>query len=98
ASEVAKVVSLSLRLFGNVFAGEVLLHVLSSLVAYAMPIPFMFLELIVGVVQALVFSMLTLVYLSLSTEKPHGSHEAHHEDELGEAHGLGKDKAAPAHA
>lgn len=88
-SEVAKVVSLSLRLFGNVFAGEVLLHVLAGLIAVALPIPFMFLELIVGVVQALVFSMLTLVYLSLSTEAPHGSHDEHHEDELGESHGLG---------
>lgn len=75
-SEAAKMVSLSLRLFGNIFAGEVLIHVLSSLVAFAMPVPFMFLEVIVGVVQALVFSMLTLVYLTIATEKPHGE-EAH---------------------
>lgn len=66
-SEVAKIVSLSLRLFGNVFAGEVLLTVMGALVAYAVPLPFMFLEILVGLIQALVFSMLVLVYLSVAT-------------------------------
>jgi F-type H+-transporting ATPase subunit a len=89
-SEVAKVISLSLRLFGNIFAGEVLLSVLSSLVSFLLPTPFMFMELIVGVVQALVFSMLTLVYLTLATEKPHGSEEKHEEDAVGESHGTGE--------
>ncbi len=70
-SEVAKVVSLSLRLFGNVFAGEVLLMVMASLAAYFLPLPFIALELIVGVVQAMVFSLLTLVYLTVATEKFH---------------------------
>jgi F-type H+-transporting ATPase subunit a len=86
-SEAAKMISLSLRLFGNIFAGEVLLHVLSSLIAFVLPTPFMFLELVVGVVQALVFSMLTLVYLTLATEKPHGT----------EDHGAGEARAAAAH-
>jgi F-type H+-transporting ATPase subunit a len=76
-SEVAKMLSLSLRLFGNVFAGEVLLSVLTSLVAYVVPLPFMALEIIVGVVQALVFSTLTLVYLTIASEEPHGSEEEH---------------------
>ncbi len=70
-SEGAKMVSLSLRLFGNIFAGEVLLTVISSLIAgygaFFIPLPFMALELIVGVVQATVFSMLTLVYLTIAT-------------------------------
>lgn len=84
--EVAKVVSLSLRLFGNVFAGEVLITVLYSLVAYAIPLPFMGLEIIVGAIQATVFAMLTLVYLTIMSEKPHGDEEDHgHEHELGEA-------------
>jgi len=87
--EIAKVVSLSLRLFGNIFAGEVLITVMYSLVAYLIPLPFMGLELIVGIIQATVFSMLTLVYLTILSEKPHGDEEAHHEDELGEAHGEG---------
>lgn len=78
-SEAAKLVSLSLRLFGNIFAGEVLITVLSSLVAFILPLPFMALELIVGVVQATVFSMLTLVYLSIATTT-HGKeqHELTH--------------------
>lgn len=81
-SEVAKMVSLSLRLYGNIFAGEVLLTVLASLIAgygaFGLPIPFMALELIVGLIQALVFSMLTLVYLNIATQPVHGHAEADH--------------------
>src|SRR3989344_5463259 len=77
-SEVAKLVSLSFRLFGNIFAGEVLLTVLAGLIAYFLPLPFMFLELLVGLIQALVFSMLTLVYLTIATT-PVVSHEEHAE-------------------
>lgn len=66
-SEVAKVVSLSLRLFGNIFAGEVLLTVLGSIIAYIVPLPFLGLELLVGFIQAVVFSMLVLVYISVAT-------------------------------
>ena len=90
-SEVAKVVSLSLRLFGNIFAGEVLMTVMFSLVAYVVPLPFSLLELIVGVIQATVFAMLTLVYLTILSEKPHGAEEEHgageamHEGEYGTA-------------
>ena len=69
-AEIAKVVSLSLRLYGNVFAGEVLLTVIGSLVAFIAPLPFIALELIVGIVQAMVFSMLTLVFMTVLTEKP----------------------------
>ena len=76
--ELAKVASLSLRLFGNVFAGEVLMTVMSSLFAYILPLPFMALELIVGIVQATVFALLTLVYLTVLTMPPHGEgHEEH---------------------
>jgi len=65
--EIAKVASLSFRLFGNIFAGEVLLMSIAALFAFLAPIPFMFLEIIVGLVQALVFSMLTLVFLTIAT-------------------------------
>ncbi len=65
--EVAKVASLSFRLFGNIFAGEVLLASMSALVAFAVPIPFMFLEVIVGLIQALIFAILVLIYVSIST-------------------------------
>jgi len=83
-SEIAKVVSLSLRLFGNVFAGEVLLTVLAGLVAYFVPLPFLIFEFLVGLIQAVVFSMLTLVYLTMATSEPHGAEphgaqqQAHH--------------------
>ncbi len=88
SAEIAKIASLSLRLFGNIFAGEVLITVMYSLIAWLVPLPFTALELIVGVVQATVFSMLALVYLTILSEKPHGHEETHREDELGEAHGL----------
>lgn len=71
--EVAKAASLSFRLFGNIFAGEVLLSSLAVIFAFALPIPFIFLEIIVGLVQALIFAMLTLVYFTVAAE----SHESH---------------------
>ena len=79
SAEIAKVLSLSLRLFGNIFAGEVLITVLYSLLAFIMPLPFIGLELIVGVVQAMVFSMLSLVYLTILTDQPHGAEAGHGE-------------------
>jgi len=65
--ELAKVVSLSFRLFGNVFAGEVLLAAMSTILAYGIPIPFLFLEILVGLIQALIFAMLILTYLTINT-------------------------------
>ena len=66
-SEFAKIVSLTFRLFGNVFAGEVLLTIIFSLAPYIIPLPFMFLELFVGMIQAFIFAMITLVSISLHT-------------------------------
>lgn len=74
-SEMAKVLSLSFRLFGNVFAGEILITVMSSLVAFLVPTPFMFLEVLVGLIQAGVFAILTIVYLTIATTKPHATAE-----------------------
>lgn len=65
--EAAKVVSLSFRLFGNIFAGEVLLASMAAILAFGIPIPFMFLEIIVGLIQALIFAILVLIYVSIST-------------------------------
>ena len=74
--EFAKVASLSFRLFGNVFAGEVLLASMAALVAYIVPIPFLFLEILVGVIQALIFSMLLVVYFTIgATDHDHEEHE-----------------------
>ncbi len=74
--EAAKVASLSFRLFGNVFAGEVLLGSMAALLAYILPVPFLFLEVFVGLIQALIFSMLTLVYFTIASED---HDEEHHE-------------------
>lgn len=65
-SEITKVISFSFRLFGNIFAGEVLLIVVSALVPYLAPLPFYGLELFVGLIQALVFTMLTMVFIRLA--------------------------------
>ena len=72
--EFAKIASLSFRLFGNVFAGEVLLASMGALFAYGLPIPFLFLEIIVGFIQALIFAMLTLVYFTIASQD-HDEHE-----------------------
>jgi len=71
--EFTRIISFSFRLFGNVFAGEVLLVVISSLIPYILPIPFYAMEVFVGFIQALVFAMLTIVFIKMSTL----SHTAH---------------------
>ncbi len=75
--EFAKVASLSFRLFGNVFAGEVLLAAMAAILAYVLPLPFLFLEIFVGVIQALIFSMLLLVYFTIA-QQDHEEHEEKH--------------------
>lgn len=91
-SEFAKIISFSFRLFGNVFAGEILLAVMAFLAPFLAPIPFLFLEIFVGVVQAMVFAMLSLVFFKIATET-HGAegHEAQHED----THHIEHPKAVP---
>jgi F-type H+-transporting ATPase subunit a len=86
--EFAKIASLSFRLFGNVFAGEVLLLSMGAIIAYALPIPFLLLEVLVGVIQAFIFSILTLVYYTIAS-MDHDEHEEEHSHEdvkLSEAH------------
>lgn len=73
-SEFSKIISFTFRLFGNIFAGEVLLLVVGTLVPFIVPLPFLLLEIFVGFVQALVFSMLTLVFLTGATTA-HGAAE-----------------------
>ena len=65
--EFAKVLSFSFRLFGNIFAGEVLLIITMTLVPLLAPFPFLVLEFFVGFIQALVFAMLTLIFLKVAT-------------------------------
>lgn len=75
--EVAKILSFSFRLFGNMFAGEVLLIVITFLIPYIAPVPFYGLELFVGFIQALVFTMLTLVFMTVATSHTHDDITSH---------------------
>lgn len=68
--EFTKIISLSFRLFGNIFAGAVVLGIISGFAALIAPIPFLLLEIIVGLVQALIFAMLTMVFMTILT-MPH---------------------------
>jgi len=72
AGEFSRLISFSFRLFGNIFAGEVLLLVISFLVPYVVPLPFYLLETMVGVIQAFIFAMLTLVFLKMATTMAEG--------------------------
>jgi len=80
-SELSRLVSLTFRLFGAVFAGGVLLIVFSFLIAVLLPVPIYFLELFVGGIQAYVFAILTIIYASQAV--------VHHGDEEHGEHGSG---------
>jgi F-type H+-transporting ATPase subunit a len=69
-------VSLSFRLFGNVFGGENLMHAMSGMQKWGLPMPFYFLELLIGFVQAFVFTLLVSVYIGLICN--HGDDHAEH--------------------
>jgi F-type H+-transporting ATPase subunit a len=83
-SELSRIISLSFRLFGNVFAGEVLLGVMYtianiikiSVVGLLVPVVFLYMEVLFGFIQALVFALLTLVYIVLASA--HDDHEEEH--------------------
>ena len=103
--ELLRVLSLSFRLFGNIFAGDVLLLVMSFISVGIGAIPFYFLEAFVGFIQAYVFAFLALLYFTLGTTA-HG-HDEPEEEQLAEAahasrerveHGLGRNPVAPAPA
>ncbi len=78
-SELSRVISLSFRLFGNVFAGEVLLAVIGFLIPFVAVLPFYGLELFVGAIQAFIFAILALVFMTLGSLEHTGGdgHEAH---------------------
>jgi F-type H+-transporting ATPase subunit a len=69
--EFARIISFSFRLFGNIFAGEILLFVVTSLTYGVFTLPFIGLEIFVGFVQALVFIFLTMVFIKVGTEAHH---------------------------
>jgi F-type H+-transporting ATPase subunit a len=75
-SEISKIISFTFRLFGNIFAGEVVLLVMAFLFPL-LPLPFYGLEVLVGAIQAFIFAILTLVFMTLATTPAHGAEEHH---------------------
>ncbi len=81
-SETARIISLSFRLFGNIFAGDVLLTIMYaianaikySVIGLVVPVVFLYLEVLFGFIQALVFAILTLIYISLAAAETHDDH------------------------
>lgn len=73
-SELVRPLALALRLFGNIFGGEIVLTVAFLLIAPGFPLPFMMLEFLIGLIQAFVFSVLFLTFTALNT-----AHEEEHE-------------------
>jgi F-type H+-transporting ATPase subunit a len=92
-SELSRLISLSMRLFGNIFAGEVLIATMLALttaavfvlpLAFFVPAVFLGLELLFGLVQALVFALLAMTYISVAIAEQSG-HGDEHDDDHGEA-------------
>ena len=71
-SELSRIISFSFRLFGNIFAGEVLILVIIFFLPYVAPVPVMMFELFVGFVQAAIFALLTLFFIKIAIMEPHG--------------------------
>lgn len=95
--EFVRIISLGFRLFGNLFAGDLVLLVIGFLIPAVGPIPFYFLEVFVGFIQAFVFAFLTLLFLTLGTVgHDHADAEEEHAAEQAEAeHGVARE-AVPA--
>jgi len=70
-SEVARLVSFSFRLFGNMFAGKTLILVAMFFVPLLLPVPLMLYEFFVGIIQASIFTLLTLFFIKLAVAEPH---------------------------
>jgi F-type H+-transporting ATPase subunit a len=73
-SNLGRLISFSFRLFGNIFAGEVMVLVAGYFLPYVLPAPLMGFEMFIGLIQALVFAMLTLFFIKLAIMDPHEAH------------------------
>src|SRR5436190_6336858 len=105
-SELSRLISLSMRLFGNVFAGEVLLATMLALttavvfvlpLAFFVPAVFLGLELLFGFVQAMVFALLTMAYITLAIAEQQGGHAESDQGDHAPS-GAAQDASAPAHS
>lgn len=74
---VARLISFSFRLFGAIFAGEILLMVAGTFVPYFLPVPIMAFEAFIGLLQAAIFAILTLAFIKIAIDEPHGGDESH---------------------
>jgi F-type H+-transporting ATPase subunit a len=83
-TEISRILTFAFRLFGNIFAGEVVLATMAFLITFLIPVPFYALEILIGAVQALVFAMLALVFFTMATIS-HG-HDDHHDEHHAEHH------------
>ena len=70
-SEIARLISFSFRLFGNIFAGKTLLLIAIFFVPFVVPVPILAFEMFVGFIQAFIFAVLTLFFIKLAIEEPH---------------------------
>ena len=87
-SHFSRVLSLSLRLFGNIFGEELVILILFSIVPFVVPLPMMFLGIITSTLQAFIFVMLTMIYLGGAVAAEHGHEEAHGHGVAAGAHGV----------
>src|SRR5918997_2712071 len=88
-SELSRLISLSMRLFGNVFAGEVLLATMIALAPIVIPAVFLGLEVLFGFVQALVFALLAMTYIGTAIAEHHaGGHGEEGHDEADDGHAI----------
>jgi F-type H+-transporting ATPase subunit a len=80
--EFTRIVAFTFRIFGNIFGGEVVLVVMAFLFPYLLPLPFYGLEVFVAFIQAVIFSVLTLIFFSLAITQ-HGGHDESHDEKVG---------------
>jgi F-type H+-transporting ATPase subunit a len=91
-SHMSRMLSLSLRLFGNIFGEEMVVLIIASIIPFIAPLPLMLLGVVTGTLQAFIFALLTMIYLAGAVHTSHDHDEAH-------AHGASHEgHAAPAHA
>jgi F-type H+-transporting ATPase subunit a len=91
-SHLSRMLSLSLRLFGNIFGEEMVVLIIASIIPFIAPLPLMLLGVVTGTLQAFIFALLTMIYLAGAVHTSHDHDEAH-------AHGASHEgHAAPAHA
>jgi F-type H+-transporting ATPase subunit a len=87
-SHFSRVLSLSLRLFGNIFGEELVILILFSIVPFVVPLPMMFLGIVTSTLQAFIFVMLTMIYLGGAVAAEHGPEAAHGHGPAGHAEGV----------